>query len=48
MTIDIDIKDAQKKMSKKFGCGSNINGEILELQGDLGDLLEEWLPQEYP
>ncbi|KAM3144208.1 hypothetical protein pb186bvf_003670 [Paramecium bursaria] len=45
---NIDLKDAQKKMSKKFGCGSNLNGEIIELQGDLGDLLEEWIPVEYP
>ncbi|CAK55746.1 unnamed protein product (macronuclear) [Paramecium tetraurelia] len=45
----LDIKEAQKKISKKFGCGSSINekGDI-ELQGDLSAELEEWLPKEYP
>ncbi|CAD8043725.1 unnamed protein product [Paramecium primaurelia] len=45
----LDIKEAQKKISKKFGCGSSINDKgAIELQGDLSVDLEEWLPKEYP
>ncbi|CAD8048732.1 unnamed protein product [Paramecium sonneborni] len=45
----LDIKEAQKKISKKFGCGSSINEKgAIELQGDLSVELEEWIPKEYP
>ncbi|CAD8051991.1 unnamed protein product [Paramecium sonneborni] len=45
----LDIKETQKKISKKFGCGSSINEKgAIELQGDLSAELEEWLPKEYP
>ncbi|CAG2225091.1 DENR [Mytilus edulis] len=48
-TYDIDLKDASKAFSKKFSCGSSIQGEDeIEIQGDVKDDLFDFLPEKWP
>ena len=45
---DIDLKDASKAFSKKFSCGSSIQGEDeIEIQGDVKDDLFDFLPEKW-
>ena len=49
MFTDIDLKDASKAFSKKFSCGSSIQGEDeIEIQGDVKDDLFDFLPEKWP
>ena len=48
-STDIDLKEASKAFSKKFSCGSSIQGEDeIEIQGDVKDDLFDFLPEKWP
>ena len=47
--LDIKVKDAQKKLGKKFACGASvIENDVIEIQGDIADDALDYLLQEYP
>ncbi|MCP4196827.1 MAG: translation initiation factor [Proteobacteria bacterium] len=43
---DAELEELAKKMRKRLGCGSTVEGTHIVLQGDLVDRVKHWLGEE--
>lgn len=45
--LGVNLKDAAKRFRHKFACGSKEEGEEIEIQGEVDDVIGEFIVKEW-